>query len=994
MSVGAITVNEGTQSNVLTDTAGTQEIGVVKIDTSAAGTYGSLWSGNVGISSGTINSLPNIPAGTITRVSTIGTLELGTVTLTNPTGTTVQFNNGTVDLLKAGTITKLEGGTVQTNILTGTITRVSTIGTLEVGTISSLPNLPQGSINVTAGTVSAGTINTGTVNTGTINVATVTAGSIRVTVGTINAGTVGGAAATAVALSGNPVPVAGVDSGGTIYGLLVDAKGQPILGGGTVDMLKAGTISTLPNIPGGTITRVSTIGTLEVGTISSLPNLPQGSINVTAGTITAGTVGGKAATGAASSGNPVFTGGTDPGGTVYGLRVDTAGVLQINGTVSTGGAGTQAVRLIDGTLTVGTVGGKAASGAAAVANPVLIAGTDSGGTVYAPLVDNTGAVKVTGASAGTFVNLTTGTLNVGTINTGTINTGTINVGTFVMPSGTLTVLPNLPQGSINVTAGTVSAGTVNVATVTAGTINVGTITVGTVYKGVGAAAAGSLTAAGTITVAGSQLDAIYWDVGGTWVGTAFFEAQVGTSAYFAVPVITPLGAMSTATTGNGDFLMSAAGIDNARLRVTYSSGTLTHNERASNFFSPLHYAMGGSIGNVGMLNAGTISTLPNLPGGSIAVTAGTVIQTIGTVNTGTVNVATVTAGTVNVATVTAGSIRVTVGTTGGAAASGAAASGNPNIVAGTDSGGTVYGFLVDTKGQQILGGGTVDTLTTVSNLTNGSVRITVGTITVLPNLPQGSINVTAGTVSAGTINVGTITAGTINTGTINAGTITNLLKAEDAGHSSGDSGVMALAVRNDNGTALATTDLDYIPLQTDANGALRISGTISSIASGTTIGTISVGTVNTGTVNVATVTAGTVNVATVTAGTINIGTFKNDGRTARNILSYGTTFAVTSGSAWATLVGSASVGAGTSLWVNDVSVNNPAGSASIIVGFGTELTAGTNVVLKGTYGTQGAVGHQKTFSLPVNCGMTNKDLTLYVGVPGTVDVNVTYFISA
>jgi hypothetical protein len=42
--------------------------------------------------------------------------------------------------------------------------------------------------------------------------------------------------------------------------------------------------------------------------------------------------------------------------------------------------------------------------------------------------------------------------------------------------------------------------------------------------------------------------------------------------------------------------------------------------------------------------------------------------------------------------------------------------------------------------------------------------------------------------------------------------------AEDAGHTSGDMGIQMLAVRNDAGTVLAGTTLDYIPLTTDANG--------------------------------------------------------------------------------------------------------------------------------------------------------------------------------
>lgn len=51
---------------------------------------------------------------------------------------------------------------------------------------------------------------------------------------------------------------------------------------------------------------------------------------------------------------------------------------------------------------------------------------------------------------------------------------------------------------------------------------------------------------------------------------------------------------------------------------------------------------------------------------------------------------------------------------------------------------------------------------------------------------------------------------------------TNLGKAEDAGHTSGDVGVMALAVRQDTMAPLATTTADYIPLTTDANGQMRV----------------------------------------------------------------------------------------------------------------------------------------------------------------------------
>ena len=49
---------------------------------------------------------------------------------------------------------------------------------------------------------------------------------------------------------------------------------------------------------------------------------------------------------------------------------------------------------------------------------------------------------------------------------------------------------------------------------------------------------------------------------------------------------------------------------------------------------------------------------------------------------------------------------------------------------------------------------------------------------------------------------------------------TNLGKAEDAAHSSGDTGVMPLAVRNDDIAALGGADGDYAPLQVNAAGAL------------------------------------------------------------------------------------------------------------------------------------------------------------------------------
>lgn len=49
-----------------------------------------------------------------------------------------------------------------------------------------------------------------------------------------------------------------------------------------------------------------------------------------------------------------------------------------------------------------------------------------------------------------------------------------------------------------------------------------------------------------------------------------------------------------------------------------------------------------------------------------------------------------------------------------------------------------------------------------------------------------------------------------------------IVKAADAAHSSGDKGLMVLAVRKDTAAALAGTDGDYIPLIVDANGRLHV----------------------------------------------------------------------------------------------------------------------------------------------------------------------------
>lgn len=63
---------------------------------------------------------------------------------------------------------------------------------------------------------------------------------------------------------------------------------------------------------------------------------------------------------------------------------------------------------------------------------------------------------------------------------------------------------------------------------------------------------------------------------------------------------------------------------------------------------------------------------------------------------------------------------------------------------------------------------------------------------------------------------------------------TQLGKAEDAAHSTGDTGVMMLGVRKDTGASVAGTDGDYTPVQFDATGNLRVNLAVQEAATLTT----------------------------------------------------------------------------------------------------------------------------------------------------------------
>lgn len=390
---------------------------IQKLDISPLGASGTIWNGNVGVSSGTITSLPNIPGGTITNLAS-GTINAATAVLNSGT-----INVGTF-VMPSGTLTVLPNlpqGSI--NVTAGTIATLGTMGTLGlVNTVTTVSNVTNGSIVVTAGTIAAHAITAATITAGTltnlvsgtinaatavINSATISVlpnlpqGSINVTAGTITsgsirvvAGTVGGAGATAVALSGNPIPMAGVDTGGTVYGFLVDTKGQQYIGGGTVNMLNAGTITTLPNIPGGTINLVTTVSNLTNGSVAvTAGTINTGTINsgtISSATISAATI--NAGTFTVTSGSIAVTTGTISGGTLkdnFGA-IGTATITIAALASSTVGVGRQS-DLIDNTTNLysgAIIGAQITAGSVTTANQLIslyLIRSDNGG---GPIADD------------------------------------------------------------------------------------------------------------------------------------------------------------------------------------------------------------------------------------------------------------------------------------------------------------------------------------------------------------------------------------------------------------------------------------------------------------------------------------------------------------------------------------------------------------------------------------------------------------------------------
>ena len=144
---------------------------------------------------------------------------------------------------------------------------------------------------------------------------------------------------------------------------------------------------------------------------------------------------------------------------------------------------------------------------------------------------------------------------------------------------------------------------------------------------------------------------------------------------------------------------------------------------------------------------------------------------------------------------------------------------------------TVTGTVALSAGAAVIGAVTQSGTWNVNNI-SGTISLPTGAATAAKQPALG----TAGTASSDVITVQGIASMTalkvdgsavtqpVSLASVIPGTgATNLGKAEDAAHASGDTGVMFLGVRRDANSSLVDTTGDYAPAQFDAIGGLKVS---------------------------------------------------------------------------------------------------------------------------------------------------------------------------
>lgn len=319
-------------------------------------------------------------------------------------------------------------------------------------------------------------------------------------------------------------------------------------------------------------------------------------------------------------------------------------------------------------------------------------------------------------------------------------------------------------------------------------------------------------------------------------------------------------------------------------------------------------------------------------------------------------------------------------------------------------------------------GGTVQVVGTV--VTSGSnVNIVTGTVNSV-----GSVVGIGGTVvipAVGTIGSIAPTQGIL----LGVQSVTNTLQAVMAPNNLGDGGNLQsglssgiyyyngaswdrargtlgtafIAVVNGTQQTLGTVGVvNNLVTGTLANsGSSTGVGTVTNVGSITNVGQIynagSIQNIVTGTLANSGTTTGVGVVTALTNGSVNIlsGSIQMSPIPTIGQSTFGT-HGTTGATVFGTLAGGTSSGAGTEIFITSLSLTIPStgGSQDVSIGWGTNggtFHAGTGRLVRGNFPAGGGIA--KFYDPPINSG-TNAQLTFFQAGAGTVDVDVTYFVTA
>lgn len=269
---------------------------------------------------------------------------------------------------------------------------------------------------------------------------------------------------------------------------------------------------------------------------------------------------------------------------------------------------------------------------------------------------------------------------------------------------------------------------------------------------------------------------------------------------------------------------------------------------------------------------------------------------------------------------------------------------------------------------------------TVANATIASGTVAVSS---LPALAAGTNNIgdvdvlTLPALPAGTNNIGDVDVLSVIPGTA----ATNLGKAEDAAHTSGDVGVMALGVRNEGHDDFSGTDKDYVPIAVNASGDVFVNvRSLPALAAGTNaIGKLAA---NSG------VDIGDVDVASIAAGTNTIGATRDAGPAWTSVFGV-SGVVVTSADATGIVAVTDAPTSGQKIVVTDIVVS--VGATAMQVDFEVESAASTHLLtLYMAADSTVQITPRGRLKLPT----ADKKLTIDTSAAGNISVGVWFYSEA